>query len=67
MKIVLVLPELTAGGVERGTLEIAARLVREGHEAIVISNGGRLVDELERSGARHVAMAVHRKNLSSLL
>ncbi len=66
MKIVQVLPELNAGGVERGTLEIAARLVREGHDAIVVSNGGRLVEELERGGARHVAMAVHRKSLSSL-
>ncbi len=67
MKIVQVLPELNAGGVERGTLEIAARLVREGHEAVVVSNGGRLVGELEKSGARHVTMAVHRKSLTSLL
>jgi len=66
MKVIQILPELNAGGVERGTLEIAARLMREGHEAIVISNGGRLVDELERGGARHVTMAVHRKSLSSL-
>lgn len=66
MKIVQILPELNAGGVERGTLEIAASLVCEGHEAIVISNGGRLVAELERMGARHVTMAVHRKNLTSL-
>jgi glycosyltransferase involved in cell wall biosynthesis len=66
MKIVQILPELNAGGVERGTLEIAARLVRECHEAIVISNGGRLVEQLERGGARHVTMAVQRKNLSSL-
>ncbi|MEO5917670.1 MAG: glycosyltransferase family 4 protein [Luteolibacter sp.] len=66
MKIVQILPELNAGGVERGTLEIAARLVREGHQAIVVSNGGRLVPELERGGARHVAMPVHRKSLATL-
>lgn len=66
MKIVQILPELNAGGVERGTLEIAAHLVREGHECIVISNGGRLVEELERCGARHVTMPVHRKSLATL-
>lgn len=66
MKIVQILPELNAGGVERGTLEIAAHLVHEGHDAIVVSNGGRLVGELESSGARHVAMPVHRKSLATL-
>ncbi|MEY5013132.1 MAG: hypothetical protein RLY69_847, partial [Verrucomicrobiota bacterium] len=30
MKVVQILPELNAGGVERGTLEIAAHLVSEG-------------------------------------
>lgn len=66
MKIVQILPELNAGGVERGTLEIAAHLVREGHQALVVSNGGRLVPELERSGARHIALPVHRKSLATL-
>lgn len=67
MKVLQILPELNAGGVERGTLELAAWLVREGHEALVISRGGRLVAELEQSGARHIAMPVHRKSLASLL
>jgi glycosyltransferase involved in cell wall biosynthesis len=67
MKIIQILPELNAGGVERGTLEIAAQLVSEGHEAVVVSNGGRLVEALEKSGARHVAMPVHRKSLATLL
>ena len=52
MKIIQILPELNAGGVERGTLELAAYLVAAGHEAIVISNGGRLVAELEAE-SRH--------------
>lgn len=66
MKIVQILPELNAGGVERGTLEIASHLVKEGHEAIVVSDGGRLVEALEKSGARHVSMPVHRKSLGTL-
>lgn len=66
MKVVQILPELNAGGVERGTLEIAAHLVHEGHESIVISNGGRMVEELEKAGSRHIQMPVHRKALASL-
>lgn len=67
MKVIQILPEMNAGGVERGTLEIADYLVREGHEAVVVSNGGRLVESLERSGARHITLPVHRKSPASLL
>ena len=67
MKILQILPELNAGGVERGTLEVARHLVAAGHEALVVSNGGRLVGELEKTGARHIALPVHRKSLGSLL
>lgn len=66
MKIIQILPELNAGGVERGTLEVAARLVADGHESIVISNGGRQVADLETAGSRHITMPVHRKALASL-
>ena len=66
MKVIQILPELNAGGVERGTLEVAARLVADGHQSIVISNGGRLVAELEKAGSRHFEMPVHRKSLASL-
>lgn len=66
MKVMQVLPEMNAGGVERGTLEVAAYLVKQGHEAIVISNGGRLVEELEKIGAKHITMPVHRKSIASL-
>ncbi len=66
MKIIQILPELNSGGVERGTLEVAARLVADGHESIVISNGGRLVEDLEKAGSRHITMPVHRKALASL-
>lgn len=67
MKVMQVLPELNSGGVERGALELADFLVKQGHEALVVSNGGRMVARLEESGARHIAMPVHRKSLRSLL
>lgn len=67
MKILQVLPELNSGGVERGTIEIADYLVKSGDEALVVSNGGRQVAALEKVGARHIALPVHKKSLSSLL
>ena len=67
MKVVQVLPGLQGGGVERGTLEVARALVAAGHESVVVSNGGRLVDELERDGSRHVAWDIGRKHPSTLL
>lgn len=66
MKVIQILPELNGGGVERGTLEVAAFIVDRGDESIVISNGGRMVEELEKAGSRHLQMPVHRKALASL-
>ena len=66
MKVIQILPELNAGGVERGTLEVGKYLVGLGHKSVVISNGGRLVEQLEQEGSRHIKLPVHRKNLFSL-
>ncbi|MFZ5723699.1 MAG: glycosyltransferase family 4 protein [Pseudomonadota bacterium] len=67
LTVVQVLPALDSGGVERGTLEIGRALVEAGHRSIVVSNGGRLVAQLEREGSEHVRMPVHRKSLRSFL
>ena len=67
MKVMQLLPELNSGGVERGTLEIARALVAQGHQSVVVSNGGRLVPDLEAEGTLHIPLAIHKKSLSSLL
>ena len=66
MKVIQILPELNAGGVERGTLEVGKYLVEQGHESLVISNGGRQVAQLEAEGSRHITLPVHQKRLRSL-
>jgi glycosyltransferase involved in cell wall biosynthesis len=66
MKVVQILPELNAGGVEGHVLELAGFLASQGHESIVISNGGNMVERLEQRGVQHVTMPVHRKSLRSL-
>ena len=62
LTVVQLLPALEAGGVERSTLEIAEALVREGHRAIVVSNGGRMLPQLQALGAEHVTLDIGRKS-----
>ena len=62
LTVVQLLPALDAGGVERSTLEVAEALVRDGHRAIVVSKGGRLLPQLEALGAAHVALDIGRKS-----
>ena len=61
MKVVQLLPAMDGGGVEQGTVEIARALVAAGHESIVVSNGGRLVNTLANEGSRHVTWDIGRK------
>lgn len=66
LTVLQLLPALDAGGVERGTVEVAEGLVRAGHRALVVSAGGRLVDRLTACGAEHIAWPVGRKSPASL-
>ncbi len=63
MKVLQILPELRVGGVETGTVDFAKYLISNGHEAIVVSNGGELVDELQKAGIKHYQLPVHKKSL----
>jgi glycosyltransferase involved in cell wall biosynthesis len=60
--IMQVIPEMGPGGAEQGCLDIAAELKRAGAKAIVVSNGGARLPDLERAGAMHIRLPVHSKN-----
>jgi len=60
MNVLQVVPELNAGGVEATTLEIAQILIEKGHEAHVISAGGRMESELITLGG-----VLHKTNIGS--
>jgi len=60
--ILQVVPALISGGVERGTLEIAKKIIESGNISIVISAGGPLVEALEQDGSIHIKMNVASKN-----
>lgn len=67
LKVLQLLPALDSGGVERGTLEIARALVSAGHESVVLSKGGRLVEQLQREGSRHITLDLGRKSPTTFL
>ena len=63
--VLQILPELDCGGVERGTLEVAAELTRRNHRSIVVSGPGRLVSQLVAEGSEHINLPVGKKSLLS--
>lgn len=60
--IMQILPALENGGVERGTIDIAKALKKEGFEPIVVSKGGILVYQLKEAKINHIQLNVSTKN-----
>ena len=61
-KILQILPELNAGGVERTTLEITEALIQAGAEAHIVSGGGRLEGAIADAGGRLYRLPLATKN-----
>ncbi|MEM9021592.1 MAG: glycosyltransferase family 4 protein [Planctomycetota bacterium] len=66
LTIMQLVPELQGGGVERGTVEVNAALVAAGNRSLVVSAGGRLVDQVIADGGEHIEMPIGRKSLMTL-
>ncbi|MBF0622684.1 MAG: glycosyltransferase [Magnetococcales bacterium] len=62
LTVVQIVPEMHAGGVERGVMEVAASLVARGHRSLVISGGGQLVTPLTQAGSEHIQWPVGKKS-----
>lgn len=60
--ILQVIPDLNSGGAERTTLDVAKAIVEAGGVALVASQGGGMVRELEAAGAEHINLPVKSKN-----
>ena len=67
LKVIQLLPELNVGGVERGTKDLSKVLVRDGHESIVISNGGIYEKDIIGHGGKHIRLPIHKKSIFSFL
>lgn len=60
--ILQIIPRLDAGGAERTTIDIAAALANTGARALVASEGGRLVSELQARGGVWLPFPAETKN-----
>jgi glycosyltransferase involved in cell wall biosynthesis len=60
--ILQIIPALDAGGAERTTIDVAHGLVEAGARAIVASEGGRLVAELQAKGGEWMRFPAATKN-----
>ena len=60
--IAQLVPALDIGGVERGTLEIARAVVAAGHHSVVVSDRGRLVEQLVHEGSEHIEWKIGGKS-----
>ncbi len=62
LTVLQVIPRMRAGEAELGCLQIATALVKNGHRALVASEGGQLVDQVLAAGAEHMNMPLASKN-----
>ncbi len=60
--ILQLVPTLRSGGVERGTIEMARAIINKGWRAYVASSGGPMVAQLERLGAVHITLPLHKRH-----
>jgi glycosyltransferase involved in cell wall biosynthesis len=58
----IVTPSLHAGAADTGTVQLVRILAAAGHRPIVVSSGGRLVDDITATGATFIAMNVATTN-----
>ncbi|SIT67039.1 Glycosyltransferase involved in cell wall bisynthesis [Ectothiorhodosinus mongolicus] len=65
MKILMLLPELDEGGVERHVIMLSDAMQQAGHSVDIASWGGKLEKQLPR-GIQHYKVRVHSKNLLTL-
>ena len=67
MKVVQVLPELNEGGVERGVVELNREYIKLGIQSCVISNGGKLEEQIQKDGGEHIKFDVCSKNIFTIV
>lgn len=60
--VLQIIPDLEAGGAERTTVDVAAGLTAAGGRALVATEGGRLVGELQAKGGHWIRFPAATKN-----
>jgi glycosyltransferase involved in cell wall biosynthesis len=65
--VLQIIPELETGGAERTTVDIAAAIAELGARALVATEGGRLVGELQAKGGEWLPFPAASKNPAAML
>jgi glycosyltransferase involved in cell wall biosynthesis len=65
--ILQIIPRLDAGGAERTTVDIVEAIVKAGGRAMVATEGGRLVEEVEAKGGEWIDFPAATKNPLAIL
>lgn len=63
MRVIQLLPELNEGGVERGVVDINREFVKNEIDSFVISSGGKLENQINIDGGKHIKFDVCSKNI----
>lgn len=66
MKILMATMGLDIGGAETHIVELAKQLCSQGHEIVVVSNGGVYVPEIAQAGIRHYEAPLHRRSVADM-
>ena len=66
MKILMATMGLDIGGAETHIVELAKELRSQGHDIIVVSNGGVYVPEITAAGIRHYDAPLHRRDVGDM-
>lgn len=70
MRIMQILPRMEVGGVERGVIDLTTYFKNNPDdvdiENIVVSGGGRLINELDKEGITHYELPVYKKSFFSV-
>ena len=66
MKILMVTMGLDIGGAETHIVELSKELKQQGHEVVIVSNGGVYVSEVNAAGIRHYKAPLNRRSPSDM-
>jgi len=61
-KLMQIVPALNSGGVEQGAIDVANYLAEYENNSIVVSSGGRLIEDLNKKYIFHYKLSVNSKN-----
>ena len=66
MKILMATMGMDIGGAETHIVELSKELTHQGHQVVIVSNGGVYVPEVEAAGIRHYEAPLNRRSFSNM-